>query len=672
MERCILFYADVVIVGGGPIGLANAWGIKKLNPSLKVVVLEKYEQYQRKHTLVMQHQQLDKLMKATGTEQNAILCALLARLKKDAHIRTNELESIFKQLAIDCGVEIIIEEVVDKSVKIVVDELLDNGETVIQKVQKISNNQQLLRCNPKLIIGADGTHSVVSRTFFPEGNQIKHEFDYVLQLRYEIKGEEQAEAINSTAFYQQMARQGLVGNEYMGHFDDKTKTTPVTMQMMISKEDFEKLQAATSKNPILPFIKEKESISEQPIADLPPHIRNFINKYLIAKLKSCNLDGTKIDKNTVRISVNEAPATHARQVINEYNSVPVALAGDAGLGLSYFKGLNAGLESTAKFLSILSASIKNNFSNKKEMDNAFSQYRTWFLDEFAPKKIKEVAQYSTYQIRSAMKIMRVARSVKMSSMVEYDDDQKPIIDDYFAMLEQEPRAEKHWRWTPYPHREYEPVNLGQYEYVPLKHTLLKTKKIFIDYFKPYKSTFQRRQDFKQPLVGIVNVFIGTTKTLVGLITFDLRRSSDGVFSLLRGAIELATTPLSWFIKPITRGIASLIHGKVNIENNIGIKRLSQFGQECLEKQGQEEFSPVKTHELLAVCNDLHRKFNKAISRGQNSNIAQEEEEKIYNTVRVDKNAPRDAFNNYFTLFYKKSADESIDSFEKQRAIPVSK
>ena len=41
--------------------------------------------------------------------------------------------------------------------------------------------------------------------------------------------------------------------------------------------------------------------------------------------------------------------------------------------------------------------------------------------------------------------MRVARSVKMSSMVEYDDDQKPIIDDYFAMLEQEPRAEKHWR-----------------------------------------------------------------------------------------------------------------------------------------------------------------------------------------------------------------------------------
>lgn len=146
--------ADVEIVGAGPIGLANAWGLKKPNPDLKVVVIEKYSEYQRKHSLIMQHQQLEKLMLATGSEHDEQLCALLARLKKDPHIRTNELESIFKQLALDNGVEIIIEE-----------------------VQQSTIETQLLGCKPKLIIGADGTHSVVNQSFFPEGNQVKHEFD---------------------------------------------------------------------------------------------------------------------------------------------------------------------------------------------------------------------------------------------------------------------------------------------------------------------------------------------------------------------------------------------------------------------------------------------------------------------------------------------------------------
>ncbi|HIE3579091.1 TPA: hypothetical protein ACXLVG_000702 [Legionella anisa] len=36
---------DVLVVGAGPIGLINAWGMKQLNPNLKIVVLEKYAEY---------------------------------------------------------------------------------------------------------------------------------------------------------------------------------------------------------------------------------------------------------------------------------------------------------------------------------------------------------------------------------------------------------------------------------------------------------------------------------------------------------------------------------------------------------------------------------------------------------------------------------------------------
>ncbi|KTD32275.1 hydroxyglutarate oxidase [Legionella moravica] len=84
--------ADVVIVGGGPIGLAQAWGLKKLNPQLKVVVLEKYEEFQRKHTLVMQHKQLAALIQATQSSDDPRLIALMEQLRKSPNIRTNTLQ----------------------------------------------------------------------------------------------------------------------------------------------------------------------------------------------------------------------------------------------------------------------------------------------------------------------------------------------------------------------------------------------------------------------------------------------------------------------------------------------------------------------------------------------------------------------------------------------------
>src|SRR4051794_31483904 len=88
-EIFMAFDTDILVVGAGPIGLVNAWGMKRLNPKLKIVVLEKYAEYQRTHTLVMQAEQLEAIMKATNSEQHPELVKLLKQLKKDPHIRTN-------------------------------------------------------------------------------------------------------------------------------------------------------------------------------------------------------------------------------------------------------------------------------------------------------------------------------------------------------------------------------------------------------------------------------------------------------------------------------------------------------------------------------------------------------------------------------------------------------
>ena len=157
---------DVLVIGAGPIGLVNAWGMKRLNPNLKIIVLEKYAEYQRSHTLVVQAAQLEAIMKATHSEQAPTLKALLKQLKKDPHIRTNALQQIFTELAQEIGVEIKTGHAVQADI-----------------INQIINEEYP---NVSLIIGADGTHGVVSDALFPEGNQVKHEFDFVLQLRFEM------------------------------------------------------------------------------------------------------------------------------------------------------------------------------------------------------------------------------------------------------------------------------------------------------------------------------------------------------------------------------------------------------------------------------------------------------------------------------------------------------
>lgn len=632
---------NVVIVGAGPIGLAYAWGIKKLNPDLKIVVLEKYEEFQRKHTLNMQYEQLEKLMYATGTRSDVVLSGLLEQLKQDPHIRTNVLQSTFKQLALDCGVEIITDE-----------------------VKKSTIQQQLFERYPdaQLIIGADGTHSVVSDSLFPEGNQVKHEFDYVLQLRYEIEGEDKSSAINTVNFYQQMARQGLIANEYVGHFENGK--TSVTVQLMISKKDYEALKEATSKNPVKPFAS-KELIEEHPVDALPVNISAFINKYLVTRIKSCHINGEKIDRNSIRISVNEAPATHAKKVVHTSSNTPIVLAGDAGLGLSYFKGLNAGLESTAKFMEIMKPAIQNSLSNENENETALNTWQEWFLDDFSPKKVKEVAQYSTWRIRSAMGVIEAVHNSKMASHYEFEENQREVIIDYFDLLAQDPLAllNEDGSWRVFPHRDYDPIKFGQFENVPVEHTLKKMAKLFADYVKPYKSNIHIKEDFKQPLTGFVNGFVGLVKIFTGLFALDMNRFTDGILSTLRGVIEIVTTPLAWIVKPVMRGIATLIYGSVLIEDSEGIKALAQYGDQYLAEQDDSNISAKKVYNLLAVCNDIHRKFDKSAQRGQCSNIKEIDEYSLYNELRANTQLSREKLINYFSLFYSKPLPDSKDTLE---------
>ena len=658
--------ADVLIVGGGPIGLAQAWGIKKLNPALKVVVLEKRAEYQRSHTLVMQHEQLSKLMRATKTENDPALKKLLADLKKDPHIRTNELERIFDKLARDNGVEINFEEVdADKRIFL----------------------QQVSRFNPRLIIGADGTHSAVSEAAFPAGNQVKHEFDFVLQLRYEVRGDRKADSVG---FIDEMVREGIVASEYVGAYKDGK--TPVTMQMMITKEDFQVLSSATSKTPYVPYERDTvapalEDISKVTFENMPFNVKRFITAYLHRRLIGDNYDEVidsvddylasdmdrskssvfifSVDPKSIRISVNEAPATHAEKVCVVMRhpqafpaGVPVILMGDAGLGLSYFKGLNAGIETSAKFLSLLAPSLRAGQLDLAHLELPLVKYRDWFKNDYAPKKVKEVAEYSKWQIRSVMTGVKVIRTVLVSSWYKSIEVIEPNLRNYFNQIAKDVSLTgKDKGYRQFPHRGYDLVKFFQLDFAAFAFSFKKMGKLFADYIKPYKSAAQFGHDFKQPLTGLGNLLLGIYKIFAGMGKRQARLSGDGIVTILRALLELVTTPLAWFVKPIFRGLATAIRGVPNIENNPGMAVLAELGKTKLGRinsaQADRPVTSTDIYKLLAVCEDLHRKFDKSYWRGQRSKIALAEE-KLINSIRAKDNHGKldntAELLEYFTLF----------------------
>ncbi|MFA6302681.1 MAG: hypothetical protein WC627_06065 [Legionella sp.] len=631
--------ADVVIIGGGPIGLAHAWGVKKLNPKLNVVVLEKYEEYQRRHTLVMQHERLSELMNATNTQQDPALIELLKQLKTDPNIRTNSLEKIFKDLAKTSGVAIINQEVKKDAIK-----------------------QQIFAEYPdaKLIIGADGTHSVVSETLFPAGNQIKHKFDYVLQLRYEILGEYKATTPELIAFYQLMTKQGLIANEYVGRYE-KGKT-PVTMQMMISEEDFISLQNAPSKMPIRLYDNKEDTRKNE----LNPKLAGFIRKYIAKKIAACESNEIEIENNEVRISVNEAPATHAKEVSCYHKNTPLILVGDAGLGLSYFKGLNAGLESSAKLLSLMKSSIQNGFNDQELTKKSLSQYQQWFISDFAPRKVKEVEHYSTWVIRSSMWFAKAVRNITNASHAVDWFEPDAIVQDYFNLFAKYSIGKNGNKWSPYPHRKYDLVELGRWEYVPIAYTFKRIGKLFLDFFKPYKSRMQLVHNFKEPLAGLNNLLFGIVKIPYGLLSLNLYNFADGLARTLQGIIQIATLPLSFVVKPILRGIITFFSDTRNIEDNAGIQKWAHYGEETLQECAEEKFIPEGAYYSLALCNDIHRKFEKSLDRGQSTSL-KSQELTCYNSLRSDGKVTREKLHNYFGLFTNKKPVTESNSDSEQLA-----
>lgn len=314
---------DVVFVGAGPCALPTAiqtqiLSKKQLDRPLNIVMLEKRVDYQRSHVLSVDSGSFN------GMPSDHDLERVVKEIKAKKNIRTNEIESKFKQLALDKGIDIRYEEVKDP--------------------QDLKTRFP----NAKVIVGADGVHSTVREKIFGNKLSVDNNLQYVAMIKYDVT--EKTKPMNKIKqLYPTLKLMESVASEHIGTETDGK--TPVTLQLFIDKETYDGMEDANFKNPY----------------ELGPHedlIERKLKKNLKLWLKLREEElGEKRIKGSEKITVTRLGVGVSKLFAkkDQDSDVTELLLGDALMWFPFFRGFNVGIKTGT----ILAKAIVRSF-NKNE------------------------------------------------------------------------------------------------------------------------------------------------------------------------------------------------------------------------------------------------------------------------------------------------------------------
>lgn len=305
--------ADVVIVGAGPVGLWAAIQMKKRNPSLRVQMYERYAEYKRSHVLrleafslilysKMKHDAAEKefFTEVVGREYDA---ALLMKAKKPAFVRTNDLEAALKRYAGKLGVAIAYETV--------------------------NSPDDVMAWHPecRTFIAADGAHSNMRKAVMGDDDKAldKQDLQYVIEMKYEARGS--ARPLGTNGMYKTNKLMDSMAFEYIGR--ERDGITPATVRFFVDKDTYDAMPEASFKSPVRlgdDGIPEKFAKDVQTLMDVRKRER-----------------GEEYIEGSAKLSKLALSHYVAKKFATTYKDRAWYLAGDAALGVPYFRSLNAGL-----------------------------------------------------------------------------------------------------------------------------------------------------------------------------------------------------------------------------------------------------------------------------------------------------------------------------------------
>ncbi|EHL30402.1 hypothetical protein [Legionella drancourtii] len=381
---------EIVFVGAGPIGLWTAIQIKLKNPTIDIFFKEKKETYTRTHTLLLKPSSFAGCFK----DETGVIQGIIAQLKTNPHIRTDLLEESFRALALQLGIKIDIQAVNDIE-KDILNEYPDAA----------------------LIIGSDGVRSNVRTQVFGKDNAVKEELAYAAQIKYFVHGN----AVSANKILQDYPL--LKHSKYLSSINvgkQHEGKTPVTIQLKIDKNTYEQLRTKTTYGkPIQLFADNIEEL-------LPAKLLTDIKTQLGFRLS--NHENIIVDD--VKLTTTELPQQRCKQVTKFANGRHYAVIGDAALALSYFKGMNKGLQLATTF----AKTVTNNWAKIIAKDeSAFTHYEQKY-QKFSTKSFKK-GHVTNNLIKALQSIVNLSKYLPFQ-VIYFHDNEIADFHRYFDIIHQ--------------------------------------------------------------------------------------------------------------------------------------------------------------------------------------------------------------------------------------------
>jgi 2-polyprenyl-6-methoxyphenol hydroxylase-like FAD-dependent oxidoreductase len=354
---------DIVVVGGGPVGLWTAVQIKIRRPTTRIIVFEKYEEYRRSHVVIFEPSSFEE------AAEHQLLQKLKSDIIQDKKMRTNDLENVLVSLANELGIPIL-------------------------KPVNISNPLQLRQQfpNAKVLIGADGARSIIRDTFFKNEFRYQDNLQYLVEIKYEAEGPTKQYA-NTVGGYKTMKVMEVLVTEVVGRYKEEENKTPVTLRLVVKKELYDKCTDATFKNPYrMPQDNER----------VDPELLQKIRIWLNAKKLFSN---EKVIEESIKITATKLDAYASKAFVAGDGVTTVVLVGDAAFGVPFFRSMNNGLLSGTR-LSLEVVAYLNNDTSPSEMR---------LSDSVIGSVPPQFANYARY-VKRLSKTERVVASVKSSGL----------------------------------------------------------------------------------------------------------------------------------------------------------------------------------------------------------------------------------------------------------------
>jgi 2-polyprenyl-6-methoxyphenol hydroxylase-like FAD-dependent oxidoreductase len=314
--------SDIVIVGGGPIGLWTAIQLKKRRPTMSVRVYERHTVYQRSHVLRLDHWSMMLYAAAVRNSAEARfvqnvtgknVLGLHAMPARSLYIRTNDFEAALQKYARELGVDICPERIAG------------------------ADDAQMRHPECALFIAADGAHSPLRSELLGTDTLESATLQRLVELKCEERSAGRPVPRMDTVQMLRLNRSlHHPAAEYVGRTKDDI--APLTLRLFLDESVYARLPAMSFKTP-----------HRLDAPGLPAEVEHDLQMYLAARTAL----GGEIVAGTDRVTKLELNLYAAKRFATMRGTVAWFLVGDAAMGVPYFRALNSGLMLSSRLAQII-------------------------------------------------------------------------------------------------------------------------------------------------------------------------------------------------------------------------------------------------------------------------------------------------------------------------------